>query len=47
MNAIRSNFLKTKCDKSGETTLFLTDKTKAVVIVPKTIQWSNLTLPKK
>lgn len=47
MNSIRSNFLKTKCDKSGETTLFLTDETKANVIVPKTIQWSDITLPEK
>ena len=34
MNSIRSNFLKTKCDKSGETTLFLTDETKANDIRP-------------
>jgi len=38
MNSITSNFLKTKCNKSGETTLFLTDETKVNVIVPKTIQ---------
>ncbi|MCH86406.1 hypothetical protein A2U01_0007263 [Trifolium medium] len=47
MNSIRSKFLKTKCDKSGETTFFLTDETKANVIVPKTIQWSDITLPEK
>ena len=47
MNYITSNFLKTKCDKSGETTLFLTDETKTNVIVPKIIQWSDITLPEK
>ena len=47
MNYITSNFLKTKCDKSGETTLFLTDETKTNVIVPKTIQWSDITLPER
>jgi len=47
LNSITSNFLKTKCDKSGKTTLFLTDETKANVIVPKTIQWSDITLPEK
>jgi len=47
MHSITFNFLKTKCDKSGETTLFLTDETKANVIVSKTIQWSDINLPEK
>ncbi|XP_057454897.1 uncharacterized protein LOC130746323 [Lotus japonicus] len=47
MNSIKSHFLKTSCEKSGETTLFLTDNKKANIIVPKTIQWNDITLPEK
>ena len=45
MNSSNSHVLKTKT--SGETTLFLTDITKANVSVPKTILWKDVVLPEK